>query len=162
MTVAAIVKHRLSAVLSTSEDENLLAVAHKLSQHRIGALVVLNRSGGLAGIISEADLVRALSRYGLMVGSVAVRDVMTREVHSCSPRDTEIDVMSVMAEKQIRHMPVLDGERVVGLVSLSDAVRHRLIKIRELTQEVEEEGDAERRLGLFTRHLKRRIGSSPA
>lgn len=137
----------------------LQTVSRKLAESGIGALVVLNEAGGLAGIISESDVVRALSTHGLSLFALKAGDIMTSKVYVCTPHESELRVMTWMTEKQIRHMPVMDGDRVVGMVTLSDAVKQRLVRIRELAADVGRTADPEKRLGIFTRHLKSRPGS---
>lgn len=160
MTAAAIISHRISAAISVAENATLLEISRRLTGHKCGALVVLSEDGGLAGIITDVDLVRALSEHGSDALSLTARDVMTRTVHTCSLQETELQIMNAMIERQIRHMPVLHDGKVVGMVTLSDAVRHRLVKIRQLSAEAEREPDHDKRLGIFTQHLKKRSAST--
>lgn len=156
MTVASIIKHKLSGLISAGEHDTFLSLAEKLACRSIGALVVLNSEGGLAGIISERDLVRAIAKHQAAALAHTARDMMTKTVFVCSPEETEIQVMLYMLEKRIRHMPVVDGGKVVGMVSLGDAVKHRLVQIGRLLKEVDQEPNSEKRLGLFSRHLASR------
>lgn len=156
MTVSAIVKHNLSAVITAGEAEEFQSIADKLSRHNIGVVVVLGETGKLAGIVSERDLVRAVAKRKASVFADTAKDLMTKKVYVCSPQETEIQVMKYMLDKHIRHMPVVDEGKVVGMVSLADAVRYRLIRIRHLFEEAGQEPDKDRRLGIFTQHLKHR------
>jgi len=154
MTVSAIIKHRLSTLVTAAESDGFQAIADKLSTHNIGAVVVLADAGKLAGIISERDLVRAVTQHKAAVFGVTAKDMMTRKVYVCTPHQTEIEVMKYMLEKHIRHMPVVDGGTVVGMVSLADAVRYRLVKIKLLFEGVGLDHEQVRDLGIFTQHLR--------
>jgi CBS domain-containing protein len=158
MTIAMIVRRKIADVVTAQESDDFLAVADKLTEHAAEALVVLNGDGGLAGIISEQDLVRGFARRRGKVDGVLARDLMTVKVFVCGTADSEIQVMNYMLEKGVRHMPVVEGGKVLGIVSLTEAVRHRLSKINQLFHEMERETDHEKRNGLFTQHLKSRRG----
>lgn len=156
MTVAAIIRHKLSAIVVAGEADSFQTIADQLAQNDIGAVVVLGEGGKLSGIISERDLVRAVAKRKEAVFASTARDLMTRKVYVCAPEETEIQIMKYMLEKRIRHMPVVSEGRVVGMVSLADAVRYRLVRIKHLFDEVAQEPDEGRRLGIFTQHLKQR------
>lgn len=158
MTVNAIIKRKLTGVISAAEDDDVASLAGKLARHNVGILIILKEAGGLAGVVSERDIVRALARHKAGVLSQTARDVMTRKVFVCTPEESELQVMTYMLEKHIRHMPVIEDGKVTGMVSLADAVKQRLTKIGHLIRDVAEEGDGERRLGIFSRHLKERKG----
>lgn len=153
MTVAAITKGKVSAVVSVNENDGLHTVSEKLVQHNLGAVVVLDDAGNLAGIISERDLVRAFAGQTASLATLHARDIMTKRVYTCSPQESELRVMTWMTEREIRHMPVVDEGKVVGMVTLGEAVKYRLRKINHLVETVTNEGDEEKRFGLFTRHL---------
>lgn len=154
MTVAGIIKHRLSPVITATELDDFQSLSEKLALHNIGALIVLDSVGGLGGIVSERDLVRAVAERKQAVFAATARDMMTKKVFVCTPDESDTQVMLYMVDKHIRHMPVVEDGKVVGMVSLADAVRHRLIKIRHLFEEVSEEDDSDKRLGIFSQHLR--------
>lgn len=149
MTVGVIIKHRISEVISVGEHGAFLTVAEKLTGNNIGVVVVLNGMGGLEGIVSERDLVRAIVTHGNAAFAHTARDLMTRDVVVCSPEDTELHVVKLMLEKHLRHMPVVSDRKVVGMVSLGDAIRQRLTETGYLGLGV----SGDRQLGAFTRHL---------
>ncbi|WP_407657866.1 GGDEF domain-containing protein [Hypericibacter adhaerens] len=97
-----------------------------MASHNVGALVVTDDGGKLVGIVSERDLARAIARYGGGVADRPVSDVMTRSVITCSGHQGVADMLSLMTANHIRHLPVLEGDRLVGMVST-----------RELTQAYE-------------------------
>ncbi len=103
----------------------LATVAQRLRLERIGALVVLD-GAKLAGIISERDVVHAFAAHRAETSEIKVADVMTRDVITCRPEDSLTRVLGVMTRHRVRHLPVLEGGRVTGLISIGDAVKHRL------------------------------------
>lgn len=157
MTVSSIIRHKLTDLVTAGEHEVFLTLAERLTRHNIGVLVVLDLAGGLLGIISERDLVRGLARFNSAVFAHTARDIMTRNVHVCSPDETEVDVMLRMLEKHIRHMPVVQEGKVVGLVSLGDLVKQRLNKLGHRPGQVGT-SVAEAVGGSFSRHLGARTG----
>ena len=106
---------------------------------KIGALPVLDPNEQLIGIISERDVVVALAQHGPGVLSMRVADVMTPHVFTCTPEHHLSDIMARMTHHRIRHLPVLDGDKLDGLISIGDVVKHRL-------QEVETEANVLRDL----------------
>jgi CBS domain-containing protein len=84
---------------------------------------------GVDGILSERDIVRSLAEHGTALLSLPVEDLMTRRVITCGPEDTVEELMSLMTERRIRHLPVLDGGRLCGLVSIGDIVKNRLEEV---------------------------------
>lgn len=154
MTVSAMMMRRFSAVASVLENENLETVADKLTLHNIGAVVVLSKSGRLLGIITDGDLVKAMSRLRSRFSALTAGDIMNTDVYTCRSDETELEIMTVMSEKQIRHMAVMLGESVVGLVTLDEAVRHRLLKIKQLTEKANRETEEHKRLAVVDQHLK--------
>lgn len=153
MTVAAIIKHRLNTVFTVREDDDFLNISAKLTENKVGVLVVVDRNGEMLGIVSERDLVTAAARKKSDVFSCTAREMMTKKVYVCSPDDTDTQIMAYMVTKGIRHLPVIDDGKVVGMMSLGDAVRSRLIKRKVLHEEMESSAADERR-GAFSKHLR--------
>ena len=157
MTVRNIISSRQADVITADEHDVFLTLVERLNSHKIGALVVVDLTGRLLGIITEHDLVRVLAKNSAAAFALSARDLMTTKVASCTPDDTESHVMLQMVEKHISHMPVVMEGRVVGLVSLSDVIEHRL---RKLGHRLDNGGVAptlESIGGSFSRHL----GSKP-
>lgn len=154
MTVSDIMMRSFSAVASVQEDDALHTVTAKLSLNGLGAVVVLSASGKLVGIVSDHDVVQALSTHRTDFAQLRARDLMKTEVLTCSPAETELELMAVMMARNIRHMPVMVDEKVVGMVTLEDAVRQRLEKIGRLARDSQGERDDQTRLGILDRHLK--------
>lgn len=126
MHVAAVLKRKGSRVVSTSPTESVEEVARLLTRERIGAAVVME-GDRLAGILSERDIVRAIAAEGAAALSRTAADLMTREVRTGRPGDTVAEIMALMTERRIRHVPILDDDRrMLGVVSIGDVVKARL------------------------------------
>jgi len=126
MQISDLLGHKGSEVISILPSETLEAAAKKLTQHRIGALVVRDRLGRIAGMLSERDMVIALAQHGAGALTLPVSDAMTPEVVTCRPGDAVRDIMALITVKRIRHVPVVEGDRLLGLVSIGDVLRSRL------------------------------------
>ncbi|MBB6254743.1 CBS domain-containing protein [Nitrospirillum iridis] len=123
-----------SAIISAKPDDTIETVVALLAAHRIGAVLALEPDGGVAGIISERDIVRGLATHGPAVLNQHVSDLMTRKVLGCAPDDSVSSIMTRMTEGRFRHMPVIDKGKLVGFISIGDVVKFRLA---EATHEVE-------------------------
>jgi CBS domain-containing protein len=106
-----------------------------ISEHKIGALLVLGPDRRVIGILSERDIVRVLAERGASVLSQPLAQVMTRKVITCSQSDSVGVLMERMTTGKFRHLPVIEDEQVIGVVSIGDVVKHRL-------QEIEHESAA--------------------
>ena len=127
MHVAAVLKRKGSHVVSIKPDQTIAEAVNLLSQNGIGAAMVLDSTGGICGIISERDIVRGLAEQGADALTQRVDALMARDVHSCSPKNTVTEVMTVMTHRRHRHLPVLDDGKLVGIISIGDVVKQRLI-----------------------------------
>jgi CBS domain-containing protein len=126
MQISDILSHKGSEVISILPSETLAAAARKLTQHRIGALVVRDRLGRIVGMISERDVVIALAQGGGDVLTTPVSEAMTPDVITCRPSDAVREIMALITVKRIRHIPVCEGDRLLGLVSIGDVLKSRL------------------------------------
>ena len=135
MIVASILKTKSSNEVATTTAERSIADAsHLLHQRRIGALVVVDEKGAIAGILSERDIVRGLAQKGEKVLGMMIRDLMTSNVLVCSPEDSLEHLMSLMTTNRIRHLPVVDNGRLAGIITIGDVVKSRL---EETTMQVD-------------------------
>jgi len=115
------------AVVTIGPRATLDEAAALLSDRRIGAVIVTEGDKGVPlGILSERDIVRELGRKGAGCLSMRVTEVMTAKLVTCSREDSAHDVMTRMTEGRFRHMPVMDGAQMVGLISIGDVVKARL------------------------------------
>jgi CBS domain-containing protein len=134
MTIASILRHKGSAVVSVAPDLPVAALARLLGQKRIGAVLVQDSDGALRGIVSERDIVGAIGRHGAAALDMSAAELMTADVRTATPATTVHQAMSMMTTGRFRHLPVMDGQRLVGLVSIGDIVKAR---IDEQAQEVD-------------------------
>lgn len=126
MKVEAILKSKGGNVVTIRPDATVGMALHRLTLENIGALVVTDGEW-MAGIISERDIVHALTRHRAQALEMPVSETMTRSVVTCRPEDSLGHMMKLMTRHRIRHLPVLNEDgRLAGIVSLGDAVRYRL------------------------------------
>ncbi len=135
MTVAHLLKRKGHTVTVAAPDAPLGRICDMLMEHKIGAIVIVDDGGRVLGIISERDLVRAISIHGATALARPVSTIMTRHVVSAPETERVEDVMRKMTEGRFRHVPVMKDGRLVGIVSIGDVVKHRL-------SELEAEADA--------------------
>jgi CBS domain-containing protein len=118
-------------IICIEPTADLAAAAKLLSAHRIGAVVIYGAGGRLAGILSERDIVRALSEHGADALTLPVGQVMTRNVATCGEDDTVASIMERMTTGKFRHMPVIAKGKLIGLVSIGDVVKQRVGEIEQ-------------------------------
>ena len=128
MKVHEILAHKGGKVITIRPDATIATAVHRLALERVGALVVSEDGVAIAGILSERDLIQGLADEGaaILAPDRHVRDLMTRSVRTCRPDDTVKGVMTEMTRHRFRHMPVVEGSRLVGIVSIGDVVKTRL------------------------------------
>ncbi len=126
MTVAAILKHKGARVETVHPSATIRQVCDLLSTRKIGAVVVSGAGDSLIGVVSERDVVQAISRHGEEALSMPVHLVMTRQVATCRLTDTAQDLMEMMTEGRFRHVPVVEGGLLLGIVSIGDIVKRRM------------------------------------
>jgi CBS domain-containing protein len=126
MTVSAILSAKGSDVATAQPHLALSEIARILAGKRIGAIVITGEDGALAGILSERDIVRAVAQRGPAALEDAASEHMTAKVVTCTRGDRIVDVMEEMTVGRFRHMPVVEGGRLVGLISIGDVVKHRI------------------------------------
>jgi CBS domain-containing protein len=126
MTVANILKGKGNAVQTVEAGRMLGEVARILSEQKIGAVVVVDSKGKVQGILSERDIVAAVAARGADSLPRPVGDYMTTNVTTCTRSDTIEYLMEIMTDRRIRHIPVLEQGRLVGIVSIGDVVKRRI------------------------------------
>jgi CBS domain-containing protein len=130
MLVSQILKSKADdAVVTVEPGSSLASAAEILSARRIGAVVVSSDGQRVAGILSERDVVRELGRRGVVCLSDTVDTVMTTNIISCARSDRTDDVLQKMTDGRFRHMPVMEGDQMVGLISIGDVVKARLMEL---------------------------------
>jgi CBS domain-containing protein len=125
MTVSAILSAKGHQVVSVEPDVKLAAAVKILSDQQIGSVLVMT-GGRIDGILSERDVVHALHARGAVALDQPVSAAMTRKVVSCRLSDTVTHLMEVMTAEKFRHLPVVEDDRLVGLVSIGDVVKLRV------------------------------------
>ena len=132
MQVKHILRDKGREVVSISADATLSEAARLLARKRIGALVVRDRDGSLVGILSERDVVRALAEASVNALAHSVSAHMTRGFETCCEADSIEDLMEIMTHRRLRHLPVVEDDRLCGIVSIGDVVKTRIAEtVRE-------------------------------
>jgi CBS domain-containing protein len=124
--VSEILGRKGDRVATVGPDESVRTAVERMAARVIGALVVVDRDGRIVGVISERDVMRSLATSDVAALSRFVRDVMTTDVVTCSRDDRLGELMAVMTRRRIRHIPVVEAGRLVGIVSIGDLVKSRL------------------------------------
>ena len=137
MSLKTILAAKGSEVVSIDFTDDLAAAAKLLTKHRIGALVVLGVDGRLAGVLSERDIVRTIAESGSAVLQLPVAQVMTRNVSTCDVNDSINSVIDRMTKGKFRHMPVLDNDRLAGMISIGDVLKWYIETIRDHIHQLE-------------------------
>jgi CBS domain-containing protein len=138
MRVADIIRLKGDGVGTISPDASIADVVSQLARLGVGAVVVSDDGRSVAGIISERDIVRRLDGDGPGVLERRVADLMTAEVVTCSLQDTLAELMSVMTERRIRHIPVVEEGLLSGVVSIGDVVKGRLQELEDERRHLED------------------------
>lgn len=126
MDIQKMLQNKTSGVYHIEPGASLSACAQMLTQRKVGALVVLSSSGTLEGIISERDITHALAEKHADFQQLKVKDIMTpqSELITATLQDVLASLMERMTNEHIRHIPILDGGKVIGIVSIGDVVKH--------------------------------------
>ncbi len=132
MTVSVILAGKGRDVASIEPNATLSAAVGMLAEKRIGALLILGADRRVVGVLSERDIVRALAERGAEALGEPVSRTMTRNVSTCTEKETISSIMERMTEGKFRHLPVVEQGRLVGIVSIGDVVKHR---VREMEQD---------------------------
>lgn len=119
-----------SQILSVKPTDRVQDVTRMLAKHRIGAVIVSRDGDIVDGILSERDIVRALGTRGVEVLESKAEDLMTPTVIGCKPEDTALSVLEKMTEGRFRHMPVIENNRMVAVISIGDVVKARIAEVQ--------------------------------
>jgi CBS domain-containing protein len=134
VNVDAILRGKGDTVVTIAPDATIAEAVSLLRMRSIGALVVSGDGIAPEGMLSERDVVRGLARDGARLLQRRVEDIMTRAVVTCGRHDSLADLMALMTERRIRHLPVMHNGRLAGLVSIGDVVKNRLDEIESEAQ----------------------------
>src|SRR3972149_9074756 len=129
MNAATILKFKGGGVVTTTANKSLLDIAKLLAQHGIGCIVIVGDDDKIAGIVSERDLMRAIGQAGPKVLNEPVSDFMTKNVVTAREADTSERLMSEMTAHRLRHGPVGELGRLIGLISIGDLVKMQIADV---------------------------------
>lgn len=128
MTISEIMRSHGADIFTASPAESVTSVTARLAEKRIGALPVVD-GGRIVGIFSERDVIYGLAAHGPAMMDKAVGDVMTSPAITVTADTPILSALSLMSRRRIRHLPVAEGDRLVGFVSIGDLVKHRIERI---------------------------------
>jgi CBS domain-containing protein len=130
MRITDVLRRKGGLVVTITPQDTVRALLDALAEHKVGALVVTAPEGGVEGIVSERDVVRHLQARGSAVLDETVGAIMTSPVHTALPESTVDELMVLMTEQRIRHVPVVVDGRLTGIVSIGDVVKHRIEELQ--------------------------------
>ena len=130
-TVTAILKHKGYQVTTIDPTATIDDVVHVLAEKRIGAVLVIDRSQQLLGIVSERDIVMSLAANGTRTLEMTAGQLMTRALQVVRPETSVAEAMTLMTVGRFRHLPVIENDALVGLISIGDVVKARIMEQEE-------------------------------
>lgn len=137
MRVADLLRTKGSEVATVPPKISVTGLLEDLARHNVGALVVVDESGTLVGIVSERDVVRRLNERGAALLTAPVSEIMTTGVVTCEPSQGVDRLAEIMTERRIRHMPVVENGRLIGIVSIGDVVKSRIQQLESDREQLE-------------------------
>ena len=140
MRIADILRNKGAAVATVTESTTVTGLLAELAVHNIGAMVAIGSGGSIGavvGIVSERDVVRHLRQYGPDLLRRPVGEVMSGVAVTCRPEDPVDDLAALMTNNRVRHVPVLDDGRLVGIVSIGDVVKIRMEELQDERQQLQ-------------------------
>lgn len=126
MLISDVLKTKGSRIFKIRDTDTMKAAAHAQTEHGVGALLVEDSHMRAVGMISERDLVKAVAGHGAEALEMRVRRFMGAPLITCKPSDRVDAALAMITVRKIRHLPVMDGDRIVGMISIGDLVKHRL------------------------------------
>jgi CBS domain-containing protein len=136
MRIADVLRNKGASVATITPETSVAGLLTELTVHNIGAMVVVSPDG-LVGIVSERDVVRKLHELGAEILRRPVSEIMTTVVATCTPDDTVDSLSALMTEKRVRHVPVVVGGRLAGIVSIGDVVKTRMEELETEQQQLQ-------------------------
>jgi CBS domain-containing protein len=133
VNVASILAVKGSTVITVKPTDTIGTLSQRLRERRIGAAIVSSDGATIEGVISERDIAFAVDLHAAHIHKLPVSALMTKAVVTCSPSDKLADVASTMLARNIRHLPVEEGNRLVGMISIRDVLKHRLDDLQRQT-----------------------------
>lgn len=136
MSVRSILDDKGYDVSSISSDETLAEAADFLAGNRIGAVIVSRPDNEIAGILSERDIVRAISQDGESALSAPITDYMTSDVKTCHSQNSIMEVMEQMTNGGFRHLPIVENDRLLGIISIRDVIKYRMEEVQREAEDI--------------------------
>lgn len=136
MAVSHILGGKSRVLITAKPGDSVHDVARKLAGNRIGAIVVVDDNGAMQGIVSERDIVRLMAEKGGTALESKVGDLMTKQVRTCKVGDSESELMTLMTQHRIRHLPVVEAGKPIGMVSIGDVVKYRIEAIEREAEDM--------------------------
>lgn len=136
MSVKSILDDKGYDVSSISADETLAEAADFLAGNRIGAVIISSPDSEIAGILSERDIVRAISQDGQAALSAPVSDYMTSDVKTCHSKNSILEVMELMTNGGFRHLPIVEESRLLGIISIRDVIKYRMDEVQRESEDI--------------------------
>lgn len=129
MHVSDVLKEKGVRVMTVRPNETVRVLVERLKAEHVGAFVVSEDGRRMSGIVSERDVVHCLAEHGRHAPDVKVSDIMSKRVITCAPADSLTVIARTMTENRIRHLPVVEGDRLAGMISIGDVVKLRLAEM---------------------------------
>lgn len=126
MSVSQILNGKSREMITAESGHTVRDIAKLLAEKRIGAVVITTSHMTIQGIVSERDVVRCIAHDGPAALDFAVSKIMTKNVKTCAEEDSEMELMALMTENRIRHLPVVKAGKLIGMVSIGDVVKYRI------------------------------------
>ena len=136
MNIREILAAKGKKVFSVKPTDSITALSQALRANSVGAAVVSGNGQSIDGVITERDVVNGLSKHGAQLHAMAVSELMTAKVITCSPHDTVASVASTMMARRIRHVPVEEDGRLLGMLSIRDMLNERIDQLQQATAQL--------------------------
>lgn len=130
MIIGQILKSKGRSVMTARRDDTVHEIASRLSHRKIGAIVIINGTEQVEGIVSERDIIRLVAEHGGKALSMPASAAMTRNVVSCTSKATIEEIMDIMTNGRFRHLPVVEGGKLAGIISIGDVVKHHTAEVQ--------------------------------
>jgi len=138
MSVVQILKSKPRDITTLPPQRTIAEAAGVMAERRIGAVIITTPEGGIAGILSERDVVRAMAQHGAPALDHPLSQHMTLKVTTGKEADSIRDIMELMTVGKFRHLPIVESGRLIGIVSIGDVVKHRLAEMEAEAQALRE------------------------
>lgn len=136
-TVKQLLESKGNEVATISPDMSVFESMQLMAARNIGALLVINAGGKLVGIVTERDYARKMYTQNKLAKDVPVTEIMTRQVVFVRPDQTNEECMALITEKRVRHLPVLENDRVIGIISIGDLVKDTIFEQQFIIHQLE-------------------------